>query len=67
MCVWRIYAYHHDHRGSMHRVTDLGGNIVKTLEYDAFGNTLKDEGDVEHWHRYQEPFIWMPDIITYME
>ncbi len=33
-----VYFIHKDHLGSYHTITDINGNIVETLSFDAWGN-----------------------------
>ena len=36
--------YHGDILGSVRKMTDIAGNVVKSYEYDAWGNVLEDTG-----------------------
>jgi RHS repeat-associated protein len=43
----RCYYYHRDHQGSITALTDEQGSIVERLEYDAFGNILQHQKEVQ--------------------
>jgi RHS repeat-associated protein len=42
------YFYHKNHLGSITAMTDISQNIVKSYEYDAFGNILSETGSLAH-------------------
>ncbi|MFQ5711397.1 MAG: RHS repeat-associated core domain-containing protein [Candidatus Geothermarchaeales archaeon] len=48
----KTYYYLYDHLGSVVGLTDDLGNVVARYGYDAWGNILKDDGEVENPFRF---------------
>jgi RHS repeat-associated protein len=48
----QTYYYHYNGHGDVIALTDVGGNVVKTYEYDAFGNHIGTTGNVNNPYRY---------------
>ncbi|WP_091837251.1 RHS repeat-associated core domain-containing protein [Marininema halotolerans] len=48
----KAYYYHTNYRGDVTALTDSTGTEVATYEYDAFGNLVKETGDVDNPYRY---------------
>ena len=44
--------YQTNYRGDVVALTDSAGAVVATYEYDAYGNLLKETGNVENPYRY---------------
>ncbi len=44
--------YHHDHLGSPKLITDEAGDVVSRFAYNAYGEEIETEGDVEHHRGY---------------
>ena len=48
----KTYYYQTNYRGDVVALTDSAGAVVATYEYDAYGNLLKETGNVENPYRY---------------
>ncbi len=48
----KTYFYLHDHNGSVIALTDEGGKIVVQYEYDAWGNIIKEAGNIPNPFRF---------------
>ena len=48
----KTYYYHTNYRGDVVALTDSAGAVVATYQYDAYGNLLKETGNVENPYRY---------------
>ena len=46
------YWYHYNHRGDVAALTDDEEEIVRTYQYDAFGNVIATSGSVENPYRF---------------
>jgi len=49
----------YDHRGTVSRLTDEGGNVVAYYEYDAWGNSLRCDEAAEVENRFRYHSNWM--------
>ena len=57
------YFYMHDRLGSVRLVIDTAGAVQKLYTYDAFGNTLEQEGSLANPFRFTGQWHdWLTDL-----